>query len=95
MINRAELIANNNSPNLKLGESDLAELDSKSSSSSKVLDELSVNEFYDESNPVRNIVIDSIHNKVESQDVKNAQWHAKVFGFSPDLNQKFFLRKRQ
>jgi hypothetical protein len=42
------------------------------SSSSCVLDELSVDDFYDEADPVRNIIIDSMYNKNESQDVKNA-----------------------
>ena len=64
------------------------------SSESMVLDDLSVNDFYEEADPVRNIIIDSMYNKNESKDVKAAQWHAKVYGYSPDLNKNLFLKKR-
>ena len=65
-----------------------------SSSSSKILDDQSINEFYEEQDPIRNIIVDSLQISNETQDVKNSQWHAKVFGYTPPLDQNFFLKQR-
>ena len=65
------------------------------SSSSQVLDDQSINDFYEERDPIRNIIIDSMQTNTMSEDVEIAQWHAKVFGYTPDLDQNFFLKERK
>lgn len=65
------------------------------SSSSQVLDDQSINDFYEERDPIRNIIVDSMQTNTMSEDVEIAQWHAKVFGYTPDLDQNFFLKERK